>query len=216
MAWHQLQKSHSPFLLPSSFSPCLFQGPFYPPAMTPAEGWGSSLPAPGWKGHSDTLSLHDPHCLEPKWCSISLGLHLFAVCQSTWCYRGNAKQRTPGLRSLPDFMPGIVTSQPPVSIKRMYLEFVSFSLTSLPTLSFLRVLCYLTNDRSLQHPARCWQWIVSLFVKWSKISLCPDLEFLQPLNFIAQQSIQLPLWEGLRPLKFIWWVSRGTHKLLSH
>lgn len=70
-------------------------------------------------------------------------------------------------------------------------------------------------------PSRYWQWIVSLFlIGWDNeadVSLCPDLEFLQPFNFIAQQSIQLCLWEGLRPLKFIWyWVSRGIHKLSSY
>lgn len=61
----------------------------------------------------------------------------------------------------------------------------------------------------------------SLFVnrlgQWSKVSLCPDLELFKPLNFIAQQSIQLCLWEGLGPLKFIWyWDSRGIHKLSTH
>ena len=37
------------------------------------------------------------------------------------------------------------------------------------------------------------------FIGWEKeaeFSLGSDLEFLQPLNFIAQQSIQLGLWEG--------------------
>lgn len=90
----------------------------------------------------------------------------------------------------------------------MCLDFVSVSLTFLPMLSFLRVLCYLTNGRSLQHPASAGHELsLFLLIGWdnaAKISLCPDLEFLQPLNFIAQQSIQLCLWAGLRPLKFIW------------
>lgn len=50
-------------------------GAFPYTAITPAEGRGSSLPALGQKGHSDALYFHEPSCLEPTWCSISLGFH---------------------------------------------------------------------------------------------------------------------------------------------
>ena len=88
--------------------------------------------------------------------------------------------------------------------------------------SFSRVPCYLTNDRNLEHPCQvlAMNWFSFLFfIGWDKeaeISLGSHLEFLQPLNFIAQQSIQLGLWEGSRPLKFIWYhVSGGTRELSS-
>ena len=78
--------------------------------------------------------------------------------------------------------------------------------------SFARVPCYLTNDRNLEHPCQalamnCFFFVFFFFffffflffIGWEKeaeFSLGSDLEFLQPLNFIAQQSIQLGLWEG--------------------
>ena len=78
-----------------------------------------------------------------------LQLHLAA------CDRAGEKQHMEGLRGLSDFYTPNYLSQQPVSIKKdmswfLFLFFFFF----LHMQSFLRVPCYLTNDRNLEHPCQ--------------------------------------------------------------
>lgn len=99
---------------------------------------------------------------------------------------------------------------------------LDFFFLFLHTQSFSRVQCYLTNDRNLLQLCQLLgnELFFLFLIGWdneAEISLCPDLELLQPLNFIAQQSICLCLWEGVRLLKFIWcWISKGICELAAH
>lgn len=186
-------------------------------------GTDPPLPALGWESHSDASSV-DPLNLNSTLKTPSL-IFILQPITSLEVAVGEKSNLCQGSDHSWTFIPHTVISQPPVSIQESMSWFLFLFLH---TQSFSRVPCYLTNDRNPQHPCQvlAMNWFPFLsffhffFLPWdneAEISLCPDLEFLQPFNFIAQQSLQLCLWEGWRSLKFIWyWVSRRRSAISSY
>ena len=148
-----------------------------------------------------------------------LQLHLAA------CDRAGEKQHMEGLRGLSDFYTPNYLSQQPVNIKKdmSWFLFLFFFFFFAHAKLFKGAMLLNKWQKSWASLPGTGNELVSFFffffIGWDKeaeISLGSHLEFLQPLNFIAQQSIQLGLWEGSRPLKFIWYhVSGGTRELSS-